>query len=147
MWPFKKKKPDPRHAIHWHANLNCSFPEYQNSVPVEVLEISSRGARLQINKLQVGPYHLFVGDPSARFSLAFTLPEGTVEAPLQFVSYKLDDTQRVFLVDIDFAGMPDATKSALKKAIKRLGHTPAEEPPPTELQEPKSEASQTETTE
>ncbi len=42
MWPFNKKKPPTRHAIHWHATLHCSFPDYEQSVPVEVLEISSK---------------------------------------------------------------------------------------------------------
>lgn len=140
MWPFNKKKPATRHAIHWHATLHCSFPEHEQSMPVEVLEISSKGARLQIQKLQVGPYHLFVGDPSARFSLAFSLPEGTVEAPIEFLWYNLDEAKRSFLVDVDFTAMPDATKSALKKAIKHLTHTTAEAPENTERPKPTAEA-------
>jgi hypothetical protein len=140
MWPFNKKKPATRHAIHWHATLHCSFPEHEQSIPVEVLEISSKGARLRVQKLQVGPYHLFVGDPSAKFSLAFSLPEGTVEAPLAFLWYNLDEAKRSFLVDIDFMTMPDATKSALKKAIKHLTHTTTEELPDTEGPEPSPEA-------
>lgn len=140
MWPFNKKKPAARHAIHWLATLHCSFPENEQSIPVEVLEISSKGARLQVQKLQVGPYHLFVGDPSARFSLEFSLPEGTVEAPIAFLWYNLDEAKRNFLVDVDFTAMPDATKSALKKAIKHLTHTTAEAPDKTERPEPATEA-------
>ncbi len=127
-WPFNKKKPAPRHTIHWHATMHCSFPEYEQNVPVEVLEISSKGARLRVEKLQVGPYHLFVGDPLAKFSLAFSLDDGAVEAPVEFLWYNLEEGKRTFLVDVDFAAMPDATKSALKKAIKQLTHSTAETP-------------------
>jgi hypothetical protein len=136
MWPFNKKKPPTRHAIHWHATLHCSFPDCEKSIPVEVLEISSKGARLRVQKLQIGAYHLFVGDPSAKFSLEFSLPEGTVEAPMEFLWYNLDEKNRSFLVDVDFTTMPDATKSALKKAIKHLTQTTTEAPAKTDHPEP-----------
>lgn len=140
MWPFNKKKPPTRHAIHWHATLHCSFPDYEQGVPVEVLEISTKGARLRVQKLQVGPYHLFVGDPGAKFSLAFALPDGTVEAPMEFLWYNLDEEQRSFLVDIDFTAMSDAAKTALKKAIKHLTHTTAEPPTAAEPAKPPAQA-------
>lgn len=121
-WPFNKKKPAPRHAIHWHATMHCSFPEYEENMPVEVLEISNKGARLRVERLQVGPYHLFVGDPLAKFSLAFSLDDGAVEAPIEFLWYNLEEGKRTFLVDVDFTTMTDTDKSALKKAIKQLTH-------------------------
>ncbi len=82
---------------------------------------------MRVQKLQVGPYHLFVGDPAAKFSLAFTLPDGMVEVPLEFLWYNLDEAQRSFLVDIDFTAMSDTTKTALKRAIKHLTHATADD--------------------
>ncbi|MHC1742285.1 MAG: hypothetical protein AB9873_04520 [Syntrophobacteraceae bacterium] len=128
-WPFNKRKQHaPRHAIHWHATMHCSFPEFEQNVPVEVLEISSKGARIRVERLQVGPYHLFVGDPLAKFSLAFSLKDGAVEAPVEFLWYNIDEERRSFLVDVDFVSMTDATKSAIKKVIKQLTHSASETP-------------------
>ena len=123
MWPFNERRHRKRYMVNWDATVCCSFPNVEEKLQAEVVEISMEGARILLPQMQVGPYHLLVDNQSDQLELKIPLPEGPVRSQIIVKWYNLLDDDRLFTVGIEFLNMPDDSKSLLKEKFKNLKYS------------------------
>ncbi len=118
MWLSKKnRRYNQRYKIHREALLHYILPEHQATLNVVLEDISLKGALLQMNKLQAGPFHLLASDQSPRLILEISLPMGIVRQTIKIEWYRLQDKGSGFLMGVKFIDLSKETISILKDTI------------------------------
>ncbi len=114
-----ERRQSKRYDVDWLGTLTCVFPNREENIDVKVSEISLTGARLQIEKLRVGPYHLVVGSESSQYTLNIRLPEGMViSTPARIVWYSMDEENRHFNVGVLFLQSADGSRAMIEEVLK-----------------------------
>jgi c-di-GMP-binding flagellar brake protein YcgR len=120
MWAFIERRYSKRYKIEWDATLHCVFPDCKETLQVRVVEVSLTGGRLAVEKLQVGGYHLFIGNSQRELNLSISLPKGLIETPVEIRWYKWDEVERNFDVGVEFMSLEKEERSILKDSVKNL---------------------------
>jgi PilZ domain len=113
-----ERRQKKRFNVDWLGTLTCVFPNREENIDVKVSEISATGARIQLAKLRVGPYHLVVGSESSQYTLNLNLPEGIVSTPARIVWYSMDEENRHFNVGVLFPQPTDGSRSEIEEILK-----------------------------
>ncbi len=114
---IQERRRKERFIVNWPGTLICLFPNYEEEVRVKVSEISATGARLELENLKVGPYHIVVGSDSSRFTLKLNLPDGTVSTPIRIVWYSMDEGKRHFNIGVLFPQLTGTGLNAIEKVL------------------------------
>ncbi len=107
-----------RYEVNWQGTLTCLFPNYQADVTVRVSEISLTGARISIEKLQVGPHHLVLESDTGRFTLTVDLAERDVKIPISIIWYSMTKDELYFNLGVLFLNHED--RGSIQDALKAL---------------------------
>jgi hypothetical protein len=83
----QERRRSQRFKVAWAGTLTCFFPNHEENVGVRVAEVSATGARLELDTLKVGPYHIVIGSESSRFTLNVSLPDVVLSAPVKIIWY------------------------------------------------------------
>ncbi len=120
MWPFDDRRRYKRHAVRWEGSLRCVFSNCEETIPIDVVEVSMSGARLLMHRMQVGQHHLLISDQSPDVDLDMSVPGGAVTASIALRWYNYDEENRRFAVGIEFIELDTESQATLKEAIKEL---------------------------
>jgi len=120
MWAFVERRRCKRYRVEWNASLHCVFSGCEEDLHVRVMEASLTGARLALDRLQIGPYHLVVGNSHPDFKLSILLPEGLFMSSIGICWYNWEEDERYFAVGIEFLGLEKEGRNLLEKAVKNL---------------------------
>ena len=121
MWPFgKDRRQLIRRAVCWEALLHCTFSNFQDTLKIRVVNISSRGTVLHLERLQIGPYHLAISDQPPQLELEILLPEGPLKANVEIRWYDWLENQRIFAVGVEFIDLSEKSQEILLQAINNL---------------------------
>lgn len=123
MWPFgKDRRRNKRYPVQWKGCLNCTFTPsgFQGTLAVDIVDISLRGARLNVERLQVGPYHLVVCDEAPQLILEISLPEAIIHTSARICWSRLLDEERTFALGVEFGYISTENGEILKKEINNL---------------------------
>jgi c-di-GMP-binding flagellar brake protein YcgR len=120
FFPFVDRRRAKRHQVKWDASLQCVFPGSETALPVKVEDISPTGARLHLERLQIGSYHLVIGDHLISNELSIPLPEGLIRATIEIKWFNWCEENHVFIVGVDFQGMDEESRSTLERALSNL---------------------------
>lgn len=115
---FREKRRTKRYPIDWSASLRCAFSNAEQTVPVHIIEISLKGARIVLERLQFGPYHVLINDQPIDYELSIALPEGVLRIPVEIEWYNLNSEKRVFYLGCEFKTIGAESKAVLKRAIQ-----------------------------
>jgi hypothetical protein len=118
MWPFSERRRNKRRVVDWEASLRCRLMSVNETVRVRVTEVSMSGARLELESMRVGPYHLVVGDTPVECELSISVPHGLVKSDIEFRWYNQVDADGVFLAGAEFVNMGPESKEVLKLALE-----------------------------
>jgi hypothetical protein len=91
-----------RFKVGWTGKLTCYFPDHEENIDIRVVEVSSEGARLEVETLRVGQYHLVIGSESSRFTLKVSLPEYALSVPIRIIWYSTDQERDTFNLGVLF---------------------------------------------
>jgi hypothetical protein len=102
--------------------LNCTFSPsgYQETLAVDIVDISLGGARLNLERMQVGPYHLIVCDEAPQLILEIPLPEAIIRASARICWSRPLEEKRSFALGIEFGHISNEDGEVLKKEINNL---------------------------
>ena len=120
MWPFSERRCNKRWKVAWEASLVCRGVNGDRTVQVAVDEVSLSGVRLQLQRMQVGPYHLLVGETPEECELAIDVPQGLVKSTVRFQWYNQPQSQGFFVVGAELVNMEPESRQTLKLAIRGL---------------------------
>ena len=121
VWALTERRRSRRFEVVWPAALRCSFPNLDETVGVTVTQISATGARLLIERLQVGPYNIAQRNELSTLALAAALPAGTFEVPVIKVRwYDTDNETRFFRMGVAFAEMKGESQLVLDRVLDSL---------------------------
>lgn len=118
MWAFMERRRYRRYKVEWNGSLRCVFPDSEEDLQIRVTEVSSTGARLALDRLQIGPHHLVVGNAHPNFELSVLLPEGLFMAPIGIRWYNWDENERCFSLGVEFSRVEEESRSILKHAME-----------------------------
>ena len=120
MWPFAERRRDKRFAVEWTGRLRLSDLGREESMEVRIVDISPGGARLALERMRIGSYHLVIGDRPGTLSLAISLPDGTIEPGVAIRWYDWNESLKAFAVGIEFERMDKESGALLTRAVKDL---------------------------
>ncbi|MCE5333212.1 MAG: PilZ domain-containing protein [Desulfobacteraceae bacterium] len=112
------KRANERFKVDWPGTLTCRFPNHEEDLKVRISEISLSGARLELETLKIGPYHVVVGSDQSGFTLKMHLPEVTVSTVIRIVWYSLDEGKRHFNVGVLFPQEEEGRSAAIERVVK-----------------------------
>lgn len=122
-WPlFKDRRKSKRHVVDWQGTLRCHLADTGEDalLPVEVVNVSSRGACLAVRRLQVGSVHLVIGERDLTLELSVPLETGTFVSNLEIACYNWCDDTRRFLLNTVFLDMSDNSGTLLRNMLNTL---------------------------
>jgi hypothetical protein len=119
-WPLAERRRKKRYRVEWSGSLDCSFTNHRESIPAKVAEVSLCGARLVMDRLLAGPYHIIVRDDHAKLILSLSVPEGAAVIPVEILWYNMDEETRLFSVGVSFQDMELASQAVLERAVNGL---------------------------
>jgi hypothetical protein len=120
MWIFKERRRHLRYSVDWKATLSCVFHGVEEVIGCRVVDVSLRGARLALEKMQAGPYHLVVGEQATSKELRLMLPDGPVKTPIEIRWYNRDDAKGVFMAGVEFVGIDSENEAIILRALNNL---------------------------
>lgn len=120
MWDFIERRRAKRLQVEWSALLNCVFPGCEEDLKARVLETSLTGARLALDRLQVGSHHLVIGNFDPKFRLTISLQEGSFVSPVEIRWYNWSDEDRCFSVGIEYISPEEENLRLLKRMVKGM---------------------------
>ncbi|MGO9312808.1 MAG: PilZ domain-containing protein [Syntrophobacteraceae bacterium] len=114
-----------RFKVGWAGTLTCFFPDHEENVDVRVTEVSTTGARLELETLEVGSYHIVIGSESSRFTLKVSLPEAALSTPVRIVWYSTDQEKDIFNLGVFFLQTSEERQTTIERILAdvRLEHT------------------------
>jgi hypothetical protein len=118
--PFIERRIHGRYAVSWNAVLHCSFDDNEETLPTEIIEVSIKGARILLPRMQVGSFHLGVDSGKHSLKMDIDLPEGLITSRVNIRWYKLHEPDRIFMLGVEFSKMSDGSYSLLKRKLMSL---------------------------
>lgn len=100
------------------------FADANETVPVNITDISADGVRLILERLQFGPYHLLIGEELPRCELTIQLPEGSITSRVLFHWYKHHTEGHFFEAGVSFVDMTRESRTVLSRIIRQLSRFP-----------------------
>ncbi|HOV87941.1 MAG TPA: hypothetical protein PLM79_16410 [Syntrophobacteraceae bacterium] len=113
MWPLREMRRSKRRSVDWSASLECIHEDLRQSVEVRVVEVCPEGVRLVLKKMQVGPYHLFVGDVPTRLELTIPSPRGPITGEVRGRWYNWDESRGAFCMGAEFVELSAEARTIL----------------------------------
>ena len=113
----RDRRQSERYRVGWSGTLTCIFPNYEEDVVVRVIEVSSIGARLELETLKVGPHNIVIGSESNRFTLKVSLPDAALWTPIRIVWYSTDQDKDSFRVGVMFLQTSEEHRAAIEKLL------------------------------
>ncbi|MHC1725522.1 MAG: PilZ domain-containing protein [Syntrophobacteraceae bacterium] len=107
-----------RFQVQWQGTLTCLFPNHEEKVDVKISEISATGARLELETLKLGPYHIVVGSEQSRFTLNVSLPEGVISTSVRIVWYSMDEEKLRFNVGVLFPETSETNQAEIERILR-----------------------------
>ncbi len=101
-------------------SLRCIFHDAEQTVHGKIMDISLKGARITLERLQLGSYHVLISDHPISYELGIQLPENDVKIPVEISWYNLDEESRVFFLGLRFESVSNEEKKVLRKAIESI---------------------------
>ncbi|ABK19056.1 PilZ domain-containing protein [Syntrophobacter fumaroxidans] len=120
MWPFRDRRKHKRYPVKLDAFLRCKSPESDDSVPVKILDLSLGGARIALERLQIGTQHLFIREDAVDYELTLPAGDAPLTLPVLFTWYNLDPECRVFWVGVSFSEIAGESGNRLKSVIRNF---------------------------
>lgn len=120
MWDFIERRRSKRLKVEWNALLNCVFPGCEENLETKVLETSLTGAKLALERLQIGSYHLVVGNSDPKFKLTIPLQEGSFVSPVAIRWYNWSDEERCFSVGVEYICPEEENRKLLARAVNGM---------------------------
>ena len=111
------RRKEPRFRVAWPATLTCHLAGQVASVETRVTEVSSNGARLQMESLEVGSNHIVVASESIRFTLKVNRPTAAFCAPVSIAWYSSGREKDSFDVGVMFLQNPAERTAAIEKLL------------------------------
>jgi hypothetical protein len=113
----KDRRRAERFKVGWLGTLTCLFPNHEENVEVRVTEVSSTGARLELNTLKIGQYNIVIGSESSRFTLKVSLPETALWTPVRIVWYSTDQEKDLFNVGVMFVQTSEERRASIERLL------------------------------
>ncbi|MCE5241622.1 MAG: PilZ domain-containing protein [Syntrophobacteraceae bacterium] len=120
MWPFQEQTREKRYPVDWEARLRLAVPDPGAVMAARIVDISLGGARLALERMRIGSYHLCIGDRPGSLYLSIALAEDTVEAAIEIRWFNWNEKLKAFLVGAEFSRMDLEAKSLLSRAVSAL---------------------------
>jgi c-di-GMP-binding flagellar brake protein YcgR len=117
VWKIERRRAE-RYKVGWTGKLTCYFPDHEENIEVSVVEVSSGGARLEVETLQVGQYHLVIGSESSRFTLKVNLPEYAISVPVRIIWYSTAREKDAFNLGVIFLKTSAKVQETIDRIIK-----------------------------
>jgi hypothetical protein len=118
------KRQAERFKVAWAGTLTCMFPNHEENVEVNVTEVSTTGARLELKTLKFGPHHIVIGSESSRFTLKVSLPEAALLTPVRIVWYTTDQEKVSFNLGVMFLHASEEHRAAIKRLLADVAPGP-----------------------
>jgi hypothetical protein len=113
----KDRRSEERFNVAWTGTLTCFFPGHEENVDVRVTEVSTKGARLELETLKVGSYHIVIGSESSRFTLKVSLAEAALSTPVRIVWYSTDQERDIFNLGVFFLQTSEERRTTIEKIL------------------------------
>lgn len=113
-----EKRQSERFQVQWQGTLTCLFPNHEEKIAVRISEISATGARLELETLKLGPYHIVVGSEQSHFTLNMSLPEGVISTPVRIVWYSMDEEKLRFNLGVLFPENSEIGQTEIERILK-----------------------------
>lgn len=120
MWPFEERRREKRYPVDWEARLRLAVPDPGAVMAARIVDISLGGARLALERMHIGSYHLCIGDRPGPLYLSLSLGEETVEAAVEVRWFNWNEQLKAFVVGAEFSRMDSEAKSLLSRAVSTL---------------------------
>lgn len=120
MWPFVERRYNGRFNVDWSASLNCLFPNFRETLQVKVIEFSIGGARLLLERLQTGPFHLVINDDLGQLQLRLGVLEEGINLPIHIQWYNYKEDQGAFVAGVEFLNINEEDQILLTQVLKHL---------------------------
>jgi len=118
MWfSGKERRRYQRREVCWEGLLHYTLPEFQKTLNISVVDISSGGAKLHSPTIQAGPFHLVAFEQSPQLELAIVLPEGNLKIDVKILWYKLMEDKTGFAVGVKFIDLSEEMARIIKNTI------------------------------
>ncbi|MGV8073506.1 MAG: PilZ domain-containing protein [Syntrophobacteraceae bacterium] len=117
---FRDRRRPKRTKADWNATLRCIFSDAEQTIPVKLFDVSLRGARLALERLQVGPHHVMINDQPINYELSIILPEDSINIPMEICWCNRDAKQHFFFWGVEFPDISAESKTALKRALENI---------------------------
>ncbi len=111
------KRQTERFKVAWTGTLTCLFPNHEENVEVQVTEVSATGARLELETLTFGAYHIVMVSESSRFTLKVSLPEAAIWTPVRIVWYSTDQENDSFNLGVMFLHASEELRATIKRLL------------------------------
>ncbi|HYA40523.1 MAG TPA: PilZ domain-containing protein [Syntrophobacteraceae bacterium] len=121
----KERRQSERFKVGWVGTLTCLFQNHEENVEVRVAEVSSTGARLELETLRIGQHHIVIGSESSRFTLKVNLPEAALLTPVRIVWYSTDQEKDLFNVGVVFVQTSEDRRASIEKLLADVAHGPS----------------------
>ena len=113
----QERRRSERFKVGWAGTLTCFFPNHEENVAVKVAEVSATGARLELETLKVGPYHIIIGSESSRFTLKVSLPDVALSAPVKIIWYSTTQEGGTFNLGVFFLQTSEERRTAIERLL------------------------------
>ncbi len=100
--------------------MRCNSLEGDDTIAVTITDISTAGARLSLERMQVGSRHLFVRDLATEYELVIPMGEDRLKLPVVPAWYNLDEGEHIFSVGLSFTDTTGEDRRRLKSIIDHL---------------------------
>lgn len=124
-WKLDRRRAE-RFKVGWVGKLTCYFPDNEEDVDVRVAEISTSGARLELDTLEVGRYHIVIGSESARFTLKVAMPAAALSIPIKIIWYSTDPERDSFNLGVMFLKASEDVRRTIEGLLAGLSPVMAE---------------------
>jgi c-di-GMP-binding flagellar brake protein YcgR len=120
VWSLSERRRRKRYSVDWTGSLDCSFQNHEESLRVKVAEISCTGAKLVMERLMAGSYHIAIKGEHSQMALCMEMPEGTFVTPVEILWFNMDSETRLFSVGVSFSDLSADCLTALDRVVKTL---------------------------
>ena len=118
-WKIERRRAE-RFKVLWTGKLTCYFPDHEENIEIKVVEVSTDGARLEVDTLKAGPYHLVIGSESSRFTLKVSLPDAALSIPIRIIWYSTHQERDTFNLGVLFLKTSTEVQKTIEKSNSKM---------------------------
>ncbi len=109
-----------RYEVEWNALLEIRFSDFQDRIPVSVVNYSDAGALLISNCIQIGNRQFVNTEPGPELRIRIFSPEGSFQQRISIRWFNWLANQRIFEMGIKFVDLSRERELMLEKFMKGL---------------------------